>query len=427
MCKTSILPPLKSIQIRRFRLFHTLLSLGLILCILDELWMMGLMSDSVYTIQQSYSSRISCEAALARNDPLKSHSRSLRQREIAFNEKLKNLIQRGGPGAVARAEKLLLCSLKEFEAEASLLKKKDTRRSTIGKFVRPNHYSFGIVINGYAKIDRDPVSAEKLLNHMEDLAEKRPFLRSDAVKYTSCINAWTRSNRRGAAHKAERLLRRMEQMYYIKGVKQLKPTKVTWASVINCWGKNKERNPKVSGAHRAEQLLKRMEFRFENGDIDIEPDTVCINCVVDAWANCAHRNMEENVPERAERIVQRMIKRYEHGITSYLPDINTYNIILKCWGNSRNEYAPLRCEQILDAMENNSKMEYSPSIRPNSVSYNTVLSAYLKHYGSSSKSMDKSKLILQRMQREVRDGNEDAAPDKVTERIIKEIALYSGR
>ena len=354
--------------------------------------------------------------------------KTTRNREIAFNRELQKRVRNRAPGSVIRAEKFLLDTLFEFEENREYFKNNSISADGF-YYVRPNHYSFGIVIDGYAK-SRDPMRAENLLVLMETLhLQGRDFLRPDAVKYTSCINAWTRSNRRGSAHKAERLLRKMEQSYYLKGERRLKPTLVTYAAVIDSWGKNKERNPQVSAPRRAEDILKRMEFRFENGEKDIEPDTVVYNCVLNAWANSSHK--EHNVPVHVENILRRMIIRYRKGISSTLPDVNTYNIIMKSWANSRNKVAPYRCEEILSVMESHISIandSYNDPLKvvPNTVTYNTVLSAWLK--SDLTESLERSRKIIEKMEHLMSLIGNDVRPDHTTNIIMNEILRkYSGQ
>jgi len=132
-------------------------------------------------------------------------------REIKFNDRLKKLVSQGnryqarskrngerdrsgynndrrsGMNGVQYAESVLMQALAEYDA--SRLKE------NVGKLaMRPNHFSFGIIISGYAKIG-DCEGAESILLKMEDLYNdgNHNWLKPDVVKYTNVIKSLARS------------------------------------------------------------------------------------------------------------------------------------------------------------------------------------------------------------------------------------------
>jgi len=340
---------------------------------------------------------------------------SRRNHQSRFNQKLSQMVSRRRIPDILKAEDLLFSRLDDFRVKANM-------EQSSSQNLHLNHYSFGIIISAYAKCG-DAVRAEKLLEEMERLScsrEDLKHLKPDTVKYTSCINAWAKSKKRGSAHKAERLLRRMEQNYYIKGDKLLKPNIKTYAAVIDAWGKNKERNPQVSGPRRAEDILGRMELRCSQGDKTVEPDIVIYNSVLNAWANYSHR--ERNVPQHAEAFLHRMINRYQEKKSNVIPDIYSYNILLKCWANSRNDLATSRCEDIFKMLKSQKSARANElHLRLNTVTYNTLLSAYLKTSNCSDYVVQRSNDLLSEMIKEANSGNVRVKPDKSTFKILREI------
>lgn len=303
--------------------------------------------------------------------------RSRRDREIEFNENLKSLCKsvnhhrhrtyRYGRrannnkhhGGVERAEKLLFETLEAYEHQRTNTNTNTNSTQQQALVIRPNHYSFGIVINGWAKISQTSHTAaqraEDLLQRMEQLytSGKCTWIKPDVVKYTSCIHAWAKSRKRGSAHRAEKILRRMEQLYYLQGDASVKPNAVTYAAVIDAWCRNRQRNPNPnnnnntnnndarsisiskSAPHRAEDILKRMEFRYQQSggtDRDVEPDIVVYNSVLHAWAK--HGTTINDAPFRAEAILRRMVQRYAEGVARVKPDVQTYNIVLDGWATA---------------------------------------------------------------------------------------------
>ena len=85
----------------------------------------------------------------------------------------------------------------------------------------------------------------------------------------------------------------------------MKPNTISFNSVISAWAKSGERG----AAQRAESILKRMQELHEAGNPDVKPNTISFNSVISAWANSGERG----AAERAEAILKRMQELHEAG------------------------------------------------------------------------------------------------------------------
>ena len=108
--------------------------------------------------------------------------------------------------------------------------------------------------------------ADKILRWMEDAN-----VSANAVCYNSAIDAWSRSPDEDAAERAEMLLREMEHQRDLRHSKDkhhraqnkkensLKPTTVTYTSVITAWS----RSNRSDAAERAETVLSDMIYAHD--------------------------------------------------------------------------------------------------------------------------------------------------------------------
>jgi hypothetical protein len=76
--------------------------------------------------------------------------------------------------------------------------------------------------------------AQALLDEMQE-----QDVMPNAQVFNSAITAWGRSGCKGAASRAEGLLKQLEQLYE-EGNKSLQPTAQVYTSVISAWAKSDE-------------------------------------------------------------------------------------------------------------------------------------------------------------------------------------------
>lgn len=144
-----------------------------------------------------------------------------------------------------------------------------------------------------------------------------------------------------------------------------RPTVVTFSTVINAHA----RSGNEESAERAEKLLELSQSLHENnGWTDAEPNAVVYTSVVNAWARA------EN-PIRAEEILRKM---YEdsmlHGKTHLRPNLWTFNTVLSAWSKSSEPNAVDSAEKLLGTMKDLFEQDILES-HPDNVSYNCLLHA----------------------------------------------------
>ena len=286
----------------------------------------------------------------------------------ALNADLESLIN---SNRVELAEEMLLNTLNDF-------------RIGLNRKVRPDCFHFAIVIKGWGRsgVPNSAERAEKLLYKMISLCNKNGgksgcgWLKPNKVVYSSVVNCWAMSRSRGSALRAEELLKQMEN---ITGVK---PNFVTYSTVIKAWAKE-------GHAEKAEELLVRMEELFENGDEQVKPNTVTYNLVIEAFA----KSNQEGSARQAEKILKRMNDSYKNGNNDVKPDVKSYSNVIDAWAASNEMDAPQRAEELLRKIEV-LFLRGDKQMKPSVVTYGTVIKAWTRNNNPL-----RAEAILKRMEK----------------------------
>jgi len=241
--------------------------------------------------------------------------------------------------------------------------------------VKPNIMSFNTVIDAAARVG-DAERAERLMKLLDYLYRQygNLDLQPNVHVYTTVINAWARSTRKGAASRAEEILRDMIHRC-ANGEPHLKPTTITYNTVLHALAKRGTPNT----AERAEALLKYMVNSYLEGDHDVQPDNISFNSVIDAWGNCG----DSTAPHRAEEILEYMERTtsrtakmiHKEANNPIQPTVYVYNTLLKAWARSMDKGSADRVEWILWDMQRQYKEEGKYHLKPNTITYNTVIHA----------------------------------------------------
>ena len=179
----------------------------------------------------------------------------------------------------------------------------------------------------------------------------------------SVLSTWSKSKSSRRAHRAEKLLRLMENH---AGFPQ--PDTSCFTAVINCFASSK----KLDSAQNAEALLRRMDKKEET-----KSNLVSMTCVLLAWA----RSEDLNGYIQAERIFQEMLDR------GMQPDRYVYGGLMAAWGRSNGQDAIRKVEDYFQRLK---CLEHS---KPTVVEYTQVIQAYANYV---SKNIDKSRESVER-------------------------------
>ena len=190
--------------------------------------------------------------------------------------------------------------------------------------VEPDTFSFNQVLTALSRSGAAR-TAEDLLVYMEESYRSglHPNAKPDAMSYSSVTVAYARSGEKGAAERAERLLERMNAQY-LAGVSDVKPSRICYNALIDCWAKSGEG---TFGARKAEAVLERMQAMFGAGDSSVAPDLVTFNAVLNAWARSGTRCCGR----KAETYLNKMWDLYLAGDKRVKPNDFSYNTVCSGW------------------------------------------------------------------------------------------------
>ncbi|KAL3784893.1 hypothetical protein HJC23_012496 [Cyclotella cryptica] len=265
--------------------------------------------------------------------------------------------------------------------------------------VMPNAQVFNSAITAWGRSGCKGAAsrAESLLKQLEQLYEEgNESLRPTAQVYTSVISAWAKSDEPGAALRAEILLKLMRVMYK-RGNKSMKPNAFTYTSCINAWARSGETN----AGERAEALLDQMIELYQNGDEEVKPNVLSFTAAMNAHS----RNGGRNAAAKANNLFLRMESL---GVKPNLP---AYNVLIAAWGNSQQQGAAKIAENILIKLEHQSESG-NTDMRPNVVSYSSAINAWAK--STESGKARRALAVLERMKKMNANGFADAKPNIVS-------------
>jgi tetratricopeptide (TPR) repeat protein len=240
-------------------------------------------------------------------------------------------------GAAARAENWLRQAVELYPPNMS----KDGVLSGIG--VR----TFNVVITSWAKSnDKDgPTRAEQLISYMDAMDQKHGSLgvcSPNAKTFTSLIDAYAQQNDWEGVNQAEMILNRLLDQY-LDGNDDLEPNVATWTIVISAWSRLSRSNYK-GAAGKAERLLQRMESLHAGGRISFRPDAIsyvsCMNAL-------AFSNREDGIA-RAEELLDELNDRFLDGDDTMKPTARSIKVIIDSWIKIDNMK---RAEDVLDRYE----------------------------------------------------------------------------
>jgi hypothetical protein len=228
--------------------------------------------------------------------------------------------------------------------------------------------TYNIVIHAWAKSDSMPrknqmsfaaMRAESLLLEMQKhYVNGCDHLRPSLVSFTSVIHAWSRISAKDvdAAQRAEHILEMLHESSKVDD--KLRPNAYTFHAIMNAWS-----NSTLPGAaRRVEYFLDQMIERFSKGEKGVIPSTISFSIAIKAWA----RTDDRGNSEKALALLDQMLILSKEGYRTE-PDIGTLNSVLRAIANdSSNVEKVSDAKKVLDLIQ---KMK----LRPDLSTYNNVL------------------------------------------------------
>jgi hypothetical protein len=243
-------------------------------------------------------------------------------------------------GAASRAESLLREAAEVFPPGL------DTTGSTpIGVKID----SFNVVLTAWAKssLDYGPERAEKLIFYMDELDRAHGghgIVRPNVSSFTSLIDAYVQELEWDSVSQAERIFNRLLDEYLEGNLDE--PNVATWTIVLGAWAKL-SRKKNRGAAPRADRLMRRMESLYKEGRISFGPDAIVYISTMNAWAFA--KTIEGT--EKSQEILLEMYDRYLDGDDSMKPTAKSIRVVLESWINSEAKDAMERAELLLDKLE----------------------------------------------------------------------------
>lgn len=129
------------------------------------------------------------------------------------------------------------------------------------------------------------------------------------------------------------------------------------------------------GYQRAEEILKRMK-KYGN----VEPDMVAYTAVLNCYAKASSRRERSVAAKRALEILDFMESQYIKEDKYFLkPNVITYSTAIKAVGQSLDQQSSVLAENILHRMYSLHEAGAIASIKPQTSTYNAVISALASH------------------------------------------------
>ena len=272
-------------------------------------------------------------------------------------------------------------------------------REMMNAGMEPDLISYNCVLNAWAKSD-EKGAAERALAILESLPSP------NARSYSSVATAFLQN---GAVQEVHGLLRRANesgidmdahlqsallQVWAIQGdveraQEQLEKMdsvdSVAYNTVIKAWKQSKA----VDAPARAHAILKQTQ---KEGMDDVFTYTSVIDCYA--------KSKQPGAAQQAEALLEDMISLYKEGRASICPNTVTINCVLDALAKSG---AASRAEKLLDRIESGEELP----IQLNTISYTSVIDAYAK-----SGAAQRAEKVFQRMEAAYKNGNPAAKPQE---------------
>ena len=269
------------------------------------------------------------------------------------------------PGCHLDAENLLIEMIQQQERNDG---DEDSISDYHNNAPKPDGQSIAMVIYGWSKVGTID-AAQRAESWLFD-GMKRCGIAPTVQTYSSCINcwanvpsprpsSWSRSNENRNQQSAQRAQLLFDKMKQEDG---LIPDVITYTALISAWGR--QGNP-----WKAEKVLEDLLYEYDQSSPDnqnLKPNTRTVSTILSAWAKQSKDRPE--AAERAEMWMKRISEDY--GVD---PNVYSYSIVLDAWAKSKNSDSPDRARAILDHMNSSS------SVRPNELTYTSVVNAYATH------------------------------------------------
>uniref|UniRef100_A0A7S2XTP4 Pentacotripeptide-repeat region of PRORP domain-containing protein n=1 Tax=Attheya septentrionalis TaxID=420275 RepID=A0A7S2XTP4_9STRA len=324
---------------------------------------------------------------------------------VSYQTVIHALLKNKTPSAARRAEAILRHMDKQYMEFLKM-----NKNSTVvvvdnnEDVVTPTVSTYSTVLTAWAHSagvdDEAPFKAASILKRMEYLYEsgENIMARPNTLSYNSVIHAWAKSRHPQAVERAQELFHRMKEQ--TKKYEEMtasnnnnnnnnkasscpcRPDVITYTSVLNAIAKSSMFGKKNRGqdkAQLAEKLLEEMEAEYERtGDPNLQPNAKTFTAVITTM-----RKSRTADPEQAERLLGRLS-------AVEMPDVVSYNAVLNVWARSSAPNKSQRAFQLYCTMNEMYTNGTNTLVQPDTITINTVLTAFCNEYVSTDDTMDEA-------------------------------------
>lgn len=342
---------------------------------------------------------------------------------------------------------VLLCHLKSARGFSNWnININVNRRSSSGTFTNTRDYAdvqatTKLSLLVYPEIERLDISS--LNEEMKSLArQKHKRLHEDAIEandgqietpsstkcttatYNSILNSFETLQDVDKCAKAEAILQKMKDDYK-NGHKECLPDTTTYNIIMKLWASSGRRD----AGENAERILRSLwedheHYKSNLNDAHVNaskissPDQFSYSTVISAWARSG---LGKDAAKKSEQLLEEMNAYGQAGNSKLALTTSVVNAVCNAWVKSADLegiQAIKRAEGILEKMEILSATGKRPEIRPNTISYNTIISAYAK-----CGEIDCAQHILRRME-QLSSTNAECKPDTISyNSVIKVLGM----
>ena len=258
------------------------------------------------------------------------------------------------------------------------------------------------------KREDKPIECDAILQKMKDRGVERTL-----ACFNACLSAWTNSGRKDAPQRAENMLISMQKQ-------KIQPNFVSFTTVIECLGRSTESDAK----ERAEDMLRLMSELDASGMPDVRPTTITYNSVISAHGKRATTIAEA---EKAHNLLQEMKRLPRAGDHSIAPDRITYTSCINAYSKINDDRAAMRSVELLREMTETCVSKGDDSVAPDLLTYNAVLRTLGRQIGGYHADMAKS-ILNEMIRQNMEEGNEQVKPDIISfNSVIRSCTLHSSR
>jgi len=172
---------------------------------------------------------------------------------------------------------------------------------------------------------------DKLLAMVEEASHKAPSLAPHKSHYHMVIDAYSKSNEKGSALNAFKLLKRQIKCFE-EGNPRSEPTGFVYSHVIT----QLARSCAPAAEEKAYEVLMLMQTLSQQGNTDVVPMTVDYNCVIGLLGKVGTKS----AAEKALSLFRKMEAEAEAGNVNVQPDVVTFSSVVNALGRSRHSLAP---------------------------------------------------------------------------------------